>query len=159
MQHTHTTFVRGIINPNYFGMPSVASVPNLVGTLKHQSIPFSSINILKSYGDDDKAYKVFSRSKLTDDLLDQIFKVRKYTVHFDWAAYPHYNAPEAFAPFVLDDKHLYYINAFENAASTMETGAVAAENVVHLLLSRMSPGATLKAQTLDCTLEAFEAEL
>jgi prenylcysteine oxidase/farnesylcysteine lyase len=38
---------------------------------------------------------------------------------------------------VLDRKHLYYVNAFENAASTIETGAVAAENVARLLLSRL----------------------
>lgn len=158
MQHTHATFVRGIINPEYFGMPSVASVPNLIGTLELPSLPFSSINILESYGDDEKAYKVFSRTKLSDDLLDQLFNVRKNTVHIDWAAYPHYSAPEAFAPFMLDAKHLYYINAFENAASTMETGAVAAENVVRLLLSRM-PGNILRSQKPDCTQDTFDTDL
>ncbi|KAI5073677.1 hypothetical protein GOP47_0011690 [Adiantum capillus-veneris] len=159
MQHTHATFVRGIINPDYFGMPCAASVPSFVGTLELPSIPFSSLNVLESYGDNDKAYKVFSRSKLTDDLLDQIFSVRKNTVHLDWAAYPHYNAPEAFAPFVLDDKHLYYVNAFENAASTMETGAVAAENVVRLLLLRIRAGCTLRSLTLNCTQDTLEADL
>ncbi|KAF5179709.1 hypothetical protein FRX31_030704 [Thalictrum thalictroides] len=48
------------------------------------------------------AYKVFSRAEMDEieSLLDQIFR-----------------------------SHLYYVNAFENAASTMETSAVAAENV------------------------------
>ena len=41
-----------------------------------------------------------------------------------------------FAPFILDDRHLYYVNAFENAASTVETSAVAAENIARLILSR-----------------------
>lgn len=62
--------------------------------------------------------------------------MRKETIRINWAAYPHYDAPEVFAPFILDGRHLYYINAFESAASTMETSAVAAENIVRLILSR-----------------------
>lgn len=62
--------------------------------------------------------------------------MRKETIRINWAAYPHYEAPEVFAPFILDGKHLYYGNAFESAASTMETSAVAAENIARLILSR-----------------------
>ena len=64
--------------------------------------------------------------------------MRIATERIDWAAYPHYSAPEAFAPFILDGMHLYYINAFESAASTMETSAIAAENIARLVLSRIS---------------------
>ena len=60
------------------------------------------------------------------------------TVTINWGAYPHYHAPEKFAPFMLDGLHLYYVNAFENAASTMETSSVAAENIARLILSRIS---------------------
>lgn len=62
--------------------------------------------------------------------------VRKETIRINWGAYPQYHAPEKFAPFILDGRHLYYVNAFENAASTMETSAVAAENIARLILSR-----------------------
>lgn len=158
MQHTYTTFVRGLINPDYFGMPSVESVPSLIGTLELLMVPFSSINVLKSYGDDDKAYKIFSRTTMSDNLLDELFSVRNATIRLDWAAYPRYQAPESFAPFILDGKHLYYINAFESAASTMETGAVAAENVARLLLSRMS-GGVLREWTQKCTEEQVEHDL
>lgn len=158
MQHTHTTFVRGVINPNYFGMSSVSSVPSLIATLEVPSMPFSSISVLKSYGDDDNVYKIFSRTVMLDELLNELFSARNNTIRLDWAAYPHYNAPETFAPFVLDGKHLYYINAFENAASTMETGAVAAENVVRLLLSRISE-VVLKYPTQNCTEESLKDEL
>lgn len=64
--------------------------------------------------------------------------IRKETIRIDWAAYPHYEAPETFAPFILDDSHLYYVNAFESAASAMETGAVSGENIARLILSRLS---------------------
>lgn len=70
--------------------------------------------------------------------------VRKETIHINWGAYPHYKAPELFAPFILDGRHLYYVNAFENAASTMETSAVAAENIARLILSRHFGHAPLK---------------
>uniref|UniRef100_A0A804RRK7 Prenylcysteine lyase domain-containing protein n=1 Tax=Zea mays TaxID=4577 RepID=A0A804RRK7_MAIZE len=107
MQHTHATFVRGILNPRY------------------------------SEGD-MAAYKMFSRAKLDDGLLDQIFRARIETIRINWAAYPHYQAPEEFAPIVLDGKQLYYVNTFESAASAIETGAVAAENVARLIISRLS---------------------
>lgn len=64
-------------------------------------------------------------------------RLRKETIKINWAAYPHYEAPETFAPFKLDEKHLYYVNSFENAASTIETSAIAAENVARLILSRL----------------------
>ncbi|KAF8643287.1 hypothetical protein HU200_066922 [Digitaria exilis] len=138
MQHTHATFVRGLLNPGYFGLNSASDIPELIGTLEVPDIPFSCISVLKRYGEDDRTYKMFSRAKLDDDLLDQIFSTRKETIRINWAAYPHYEAPEEFAPIVLDGKQLYYLNTFESAASAMETGAVAAENVARLIIYRLS---------------------
>ncbi|KAG5573371.1 hypothetical protein H5410_063137 [Solanum commersonii] len=138
LQHTYTTFIRGLLNPAYFGLGSVSEVPQLVGTVETPDVPFSSISVLKQHNENDMSYKVFSRKPLDDALLDQIFSVRNETIKIDWGAYPHYHAPEVFAPFILDGQHLYYVNAFENAASTMETSAVAAENIARLILSRLS---------------------
>lgn len=76
---------------------------------------------------------------------------RKETIRINWGAYPHYEAPEAFAPFLLDGLHLYYINAFENAASTIETSSVAAENVARLILSRIGPTSRSDIPTLEST--------
>lgn len=75
--------------------------------------------------------------------------VRQETIRIDWGAYPHYSAPEVFAPFILDGRHLYYVNAFENAASTMETSAVAAENLARLILSRFFNLAPLISSNLS----------
>ena len=68
------------------------------------------------------------------------YSTREETIRINWPAYPHYHAPEDFAPIILDGKHLYYVNSFESAASAMETGAVAAENVARLIISRLSLG-------------------
>lgn len=137
LQHTHATFVRGLLNPAYFGLDLVSDIPELVGTTESAGLPFTSISILKQH-EKDMTYKIFSREAMTDALLDKIFGVRVETIKINWAAYPHYHAPEIYAPFILDGKHLYYVNAFENAASTMETSAVAAENIARLILSRLS---------------------
>lgn len=71
-------------------------------------------------------------------LTGWIHSKRLETIRINWSAYPHYQAPEKYAPLVLDGNHLYYVNAFENAASTMETSAVSAENIARLILSRLS---------------------
>ncbi|KAI3451645.1 hypothetical protein Pfo_008310 [Paulownia fortunei] len=137
LQHTHATFVRGLLNPAYFGLDMLSDIPDLVGTIESADLPFSSISVLKQH-EKDMTYKIFSRAPMADDLLDDIFSVRVETIKINWGAYPHYQAPERYAPFILDGNHLYYVNAFENAASTMETSAVAAENIARLILSRLS---------------------
>ncbi|KAG8383923.1 hypothetical protein BUALT_Bualt04G0064500 [Buddleja alternifolia] len=137
LQHTHATFVRGLLNPSYFGLDVLSDIPELVGTTESADIPFSSISVLKQH-EKDVTYKVFSREPMADALLDDIFSVRVETIKINWGAYPRYQAPEKYAPFILDGNHLYYINAFENAASTMETSAVAAENIARLILSRLT---------------------
>ncbi|PON36188.1 Prenylcysteine oxidase [Parasponia andersonii] len=136
LQHTHATFVKGLLNPEYFGLDAVSKIPELVGTIEDPDLPFSSISVLKRHDEKDMTYKIFSRKPLDDDVLDTIFSFRTETIRINWGAYPHYNAPEEFAPFILDGRHLYYVNAFENAASTMETSAVSAENIARLILSR-----------------------
>ncbi|XP_045823802.1 farnesylcysteine lyase isoform X1 [Trifolium pratense] len=136
LQHTHATFVRGLLNPVYFGLKAAAKIPDLVATLEDPKLPFTSISVLKEHNEEESTYKIFSRQPMTDILLDSIFSVRKETIRINWAAYPQYHAPEIFAPFILDGRQLYYVNAFENAASTMETSAVAAENIARLILSR-----------------------
>ncbi|KAK2973796.1 hypothetical protein RJ640_008201 [Escallonia rubra] len=82
-----------------------------------------------------EAFPASYMRKRTDPLR---LSARTESIRIDWGAYPHYHAPERFAPFILDGAHLYYVNAFENAASTMETSAVAAENIARLILSRLS---------------------
>lgn len=138
LQHTHATFVRGLLNPAYFGLDDASDIPELVGTIEDPDLPFTCISILKKHNEKDMTYKMFSRESMADGLLDQIFSIRTETIRINWAAYPQYHAPERFAPFMLDGRHLYYVNAFENAASTMETGAVAAENIARLIISRLS---------------------
>ncbi|THG14377.1 farnesylcysteine lyase-like isoform X2 [Camellia sinensis] len=122
----------------YFGLHCASTIPELVGTVENSDIPFLTISVLKQHSKNDLSYRMSSRETVADALLDRIFSVRTKTITINWGAYPHYKAPERFAPFILDGRHLYYVNSFENAASSMETSAVAAENVAQLILSRSS---------------------
>jgi hypothetical protein len=77
--------------------------------------------------------------RLSNDSRLILCSHRTETIHIEWSAYPHYSAPEVFAPIRLDEKgHLYYINSYENAASATECAALFAENVVKLLLRDLS---------------------
>jgi prenylcysteine oxidase/farnesylcysteine lyase len=58
----------------FFGLGSVSDIPELIATMELPDIPFSSISVLKKHGEHDMTYKVFSRAKLDDTLLDQIFR-------------------------------------------------------------------------------------
>ncbi|GAQ86866.1 hypothetical protein KFL_003170040 [Klebsormidium nitens] len=140
MQTTHATFLRGNLNPAFFGQPSGTDLPKLIATTESPAVNFSSIGVIRAYPDrGDFAFKVFSREKLDDAALDQIFRQRNETVRVEWSAYPHYSAPEIFAPIKFDEKGLlYYINSYENAASATECAALFAENVVRLLLHDLS---------------------
>lgn len=93
--------------------------------------------VLQDLTGTDTIFECSSNALILFLLCQLLLSARKQTVRIDWGAYPHFQAPEVFAPFVLDGRHLYYINAFENAASTMETSAVAAENVARLVLARL----------------------
>ncbi|KAJ7945111.1 farnesylcysteine lyase [Quillaja saponaria] len=155
LQHTHATFVRGLLNPAYFGLHAASKIPELVATIEDPDLPFTSISALKQHNKKDVTYKIFSRTPLDDKLLDSIFSARRETIRINWGAYPQYHAPEVFAPFILDGGHLYYVNAFENAASTIETSAVAAENIARLILSRFFSQVPLGLSKLNASGEKY----
>ncbi|XP_027334707.1 farnesylcysteine lyase isoform X3 [Abrus precatorius] len=73
LQHTHATFVRGLLNPVYFGLKAATKIPDLVGTLEDPNLPFSSISVLKKHNEKESTYKIFSRQPMEDTLLDSIF--------------------------------------------------------------------------------------
>ncbi|KAJ6908842.1 farnesylcysteine lyase-like [Populus alba x Populus x berolinensis] len=70
LQHTHATFVRGLVNHVYFGLKAVSEIPELVATIEDPGLPFTSISILRCYNETDMTYKIFSRQAMTDALLE-----------------------------------------------------------------------------------------
>lgn len=119
------------------------SPPNITNFQKNKSnvIITTSTEVYDVISMFYKFYVIIGPLEVCDVRLSAIgCSIRSSTIRINWAAYPHYSAPEKFAPYILDGNHLYYINTFENAASNIETSAVSAQNVVRLLLSRISAG-------------------
>lgn len=57
----------------YFGMNALVDIPDLVGTLELEGLPFSCISILKRH-EKDNTYKLFSREPMPESLLDSLFR-------------------------------------------------------------------------------------
>lgn len=144
---TVATFVKGEVNPAFFGLDSYGKdfpfdIMTTTATPDVLSIPLCSIGVqipsdatagtIKEYvtpvkQEPDRVWKLFSTRPLTDEELDRIFLKRGEAVAIDWRAYPEYNPPELFPTFVIDDG-VFYVNAIELAASAMEMSAVGAMN-------------------------------
>lgn len=144
-QRTIDTFVTGSMNTSYFeytGNPD--DFPSSVFTMEVPSIAFNSIaeeSTVYQQLPNETVYKVFSRQSLSAQDIDAMFSNVNSTVIKDWLAYPHYNPPTNFLPFVLDD-HMFYLNTIEWAASAMEMSCLSAKNVALITaasLNRVNP--------------------
>ena len=143
-QKVHVTFVKGhpsrgavSLNP----LTSDGQFPELVLTAKNDSIPFLTIcqqlPIDASKVRGAPVWKIFSRQRMTNKLLNKLFLDREDVVRAEFMAYPRYSPPEQFVPFVLDDR-LFYNNAIERAASAMEMSAVAGMNAALLVKNALN---------------------
>ena len=148
-QRILATFVRGEINQKFFGIKSEErNFPQIILTTGSDGAPFVfnsvgvavpseiSQDIVKEYckpigTDPQRVWKVFSPLPLTEEQLQLMFTDIQTTQVYDWQAYPHYSPPEQIPPFVLDDG-VYYINAIEKAASSMEMSVIGAKNAALL---------------------------
>jgi prenylcysteine oxidase/farnesylcysteine lyase len=137
-QVTNVTYVFGKLNPNYFGLAKTEQIPANILTQENENIPFSSIELCKENKvSGQNIYRIFSRQKLTEDLLNKLFRERSETKSLVWDAYPVLTPAASWPSFVLD-QGIYYVNAMESAISTMETEVMGSKNVVNLLLKEIS---------------------
>ena len=148
---TIATFVKGQLNPTFFGESSInRSFPITILTTenKKEEVAINSMSVqvpvdvkekdlpkyLKPLTEEPiRVWKIFSNSPLTDDDLSKIFKSYEQVEHKVWRAYPNYYPPEEFTPFVLDNSRLFYVNCIEKAASAMEMSVIASKNCALLL--------------------------
>jgi prenylcysteine oxidase / farnesylcysteine lyase len=105
------------------------------------TVPFSSLSRLAPLPSNRSLYKLFSPQPLPHAWLDLAFQAGyEVAASRSWAAYPKFDPPESFAPFVLSEG-LYYSGAWENAASAMEMAAIAGRNSAILAMQRLRAGA------------------
>ncbi|MDI3318121.1 MAG: FAD-dependent oxidoreductase [Bacillota bacterium] len=136
-QTTHATWVVGRLRGERFGLAEQEAPPDVILTRERREIPFSAIGALAAAAGGRRIYKLFSREPLDEALLDHLFADRVEAVRLTWNAYPVLSPAEVWPPFRLAPG-LYYANAMESAVSTMETEAMAARNVVNLLVQDLA---------------------
>eukprot|EP00455_Lapot_gusevi_P053377 TRINITY_DN8314_c0_g1_i11.p1 TRINITY_DN8314_c0_g1~~TRINITY_DN8314_c0_g1_i11.p1 ORF type:complete len:395 (+),score=86.38 TRINITY_DN8314_c0_g1_i11:102-1286(+) len=143
-RQTWATFVKGTLNPKYFGLTSLDELPGAIltssetGADPDQETPFSSIGTIHLYPDASRLVKIFSRQQPSDELLASLFLNHTIVHQKRWLAYPTFSPPEKFAPFRLTPRSsvpggVFYVNTIENSASVLEFSAIAARNVALLI--------------------------
>jgi prenylcysteine oxidase/farnesylcysteine lyase len=136
-QVTWATFIKGTPRAEYFGLASVEDLPDAVLTVEDDAIPFNSLGLVATASDGSRIYKLFSRDRVPESLLDDLFSSRDAVEEIRWEAYPVLRPIRDLPPFRLADG-LYWVNAMELAVSTMETEAVAARNVANLVAAQLA---------------------
>lgn len=135
-QSMHNCFVKGVLDPTYFGMETHDDHPAIIGTTTDVDGTFNTIEIAREQ-DDANIHLLNSTSRLSNDLLETVFSSIENVERFPWDAYPVYEPPLSYPPFQLDSS-LYYVNAMESAISTMETEVMGSRNVINHLATDVS---------------------
>jgi prenylcysteine oxidase/farnesylcysteine lyase len=136
-QVTWATFIKGTPRAEYFSLRAADELPDAVLTVEDEAIPFNSLGLVATAPDGTHIYKLFSREKVSDSLLDDVFESRDAVEEIRWEAYPVLRPLNELPPFRLADG-VYWVNAMELAVSTMETEAVAARNVANLVAAELA---------------------
>jgi len=142
--HLHVTLLTTTsptLNAKYFAMPPSSTLPQMMVTTYEgvrnggKEPEFNSISYHGLVREGEWAAKIFSKERLSDEWLDDVFNGQVGWVHRkEWDAYPELPPTTSFPPVKLD-QGFYYVNAFEPFISTMETETIASRNVVDLLLN------------------------
>jgi prenylcysteine oxidase/farnesylcysteine lyase len=134
-QTVYKRVVRGVSDPNYFGLKSASEPPAIVLTTKDAD-PITLYSIQKA-SDSESLVTISSTKPLNDKALNGIFKNGGVTVleHTWKAAYPVFK-PVTKLPKTRLDKRLMYISALEPSVSSMETSALSALNAIKMLRSK-----------------------
>eukprot|EP01070_Trichotokara_eunicae_P011580 Trichotokara_eunicae@DN759_c0_g1_i1.p1 len=112
----------------------VAYMPALVLTYGSDEIPFSSVGYVGTNSNGKAVYKVFSNSVLKEDVVEKYFCNENRVQRFSWRAYPELAPLNDDIPFEIAPG-VFYVNALEFAASTIETAFVSARNAVRLMVN------------------------
>ncbi|XP_012233624.1 prenylcysteine oxidase-like [Linepithema humile] len=131
-QTTYATFVKGNLNPKYFGLKETIDAifscnPNktIISSIGQQGL----VNGLVKKN--SPVWKIFSRKSIDTNLIDKMFSKVTEKKEILWKAYPQYSTNLQLNKFKLHDA-LYHVNAIEWAASAMEMSAIAGRNVAIL---------------------------
>ncbi len=131
-QTVYRKVMRGVFDPNYFGLNNSADAPAIVLTTKDAD-PITQYSIQKA-SDGESLVTIYSTEPLNYNVFNGVFKNGGLSVleHCWKAAYPVFK-PVTKLPLTRIDKRLMYVSAVEPSVSSMETSALSALNAVRML--------------------------
>ena len=133
-QVVHTRFIAGELNPSYFHAKPSKKLPSTIFTADSAGAPFKSVGVTGfSPQYNSRIYKIFSADHhVTDEELARIFTVVHDETEYVWrGAYPILTTDVEHVPFKIQPG-LYFANAFETAAGSVEVEAVSAINAANI---------------------------
>ncbi|XP_029798944.1 prenylcysteine oxidase-like [Suricata suricatta] len=144
-QPTVISLVHGYLNSSYFGFPDpklfpFASIlttdfPNFFCVLDNICPVNISANFRRKQPQEAAVWRVQSPKPLLRSQLKTLFRSYYSVQTAEWQAHPLYGSQPGLPRFALHDQ-LFYLNALEWAASSVEVTAVAAKNVALLAYNR-----------------------
>jgi len=131
-QAVYRKVMRGVFDPDYFGLKNSADPPAIVLTTKDED-PITEYSIQKA-SDGESLVTISSPEPLNHNAFSGVFKNDPISVfeHCWKAAYPVFK-PVTKLPLTRIDKRLMYLSAIEPSVSSMETSALSALNAVQML--------------------------
>lgn len=131
-QTVYRRIMRGVVNPNYFGLKNSADPPAIVLTTKDAD-PITQYSIQK-VNDGESFVTISSTEPLNRNVFNGVFKNGEVPIldHCWKAAYPIFK-PITKLPLTRLDKRLLYVNAIEPSVSSMETSVLSALNAIRML--------------------------
>lgn len=144
-QPTVVSLVHGYLNSSYFGFPDpklfpfanilTTDFPSFFCTLDNICPVNISASFRRKQPQEAAVWRVQSPKPLFRTELKTLFRSYYSVQTAEWQAHPLYGSRRSLPKFVLHDQ-LFYLNALEWAASSVEMMAVAAKNVALLAYNR-----------------------
>ncbi|KAK7098692.1 prenylcysteine oxidase 1-like isoform X2 [Littorina saxatilis] len=131
-------FTHGKMNKNFCGKQNVPTHIMATDTdiFFNKIQKQTSVNNGKDRGKSDYGvWKIYLKNTPTEEQLGSIFDDRKDMCLLLWRAFPEYTLTMELPPFVLHDR-LYYANAIEAAATSMEMAVIGGRNVANLAFNQ-----------------------
>uniref|UniRef100_A0A1D1ZW00 Prenylcysteine lyase domain-containing protein n=1 Tax=Auxenochlorella protothecoides TaxID=3075 RepID=A0A1D1ZW00_AUXPR len=131
---TVTTLVRGRVRASYFGQPAATQLQyGRVLVTADSPVPFSSLAKVQLAPGQPSLWRLTSPKTLSHAWLSIVFEAGWQVADATtWAAYPRSDPPEDFSPFLLA-RGLWYNNALESVAGSLEAAAMSALNTALLV--------------------------
>eukprot|EP00127_Corallochytrium_limacisporum_P004004 Clim_evm53s156 gene=Clim_evmTU53s156 len=138
--HMYTTFVRGNLDPHYFGKKKQSELPTEFTTMDTPNEDFYALAQTTDYSSEDGTaiFEMFTMEHPDESgVLNTLFTTVINTTSVEWHPYPYLHTNVHAPPIVLADG-LYYAMGFETFFSAMEVALLEGTNVAKVLIETLN---------------------